>query len=213
MGHLLLWVVGCAVCLAVLRSIVRTNGLSEYRFRVLVFSSIVAWGFALGTILTGCGLLAYRRWQGDTDYPSRAGHWLLLRVLAVDATWAAYALSHHPLSVHGSSALMIDLAFFWCLRRRLPRHWVAVFLVSCILAGIRAIELIAIDFYYLSAILRSLRHFGIGSALLDALVILWAVGRDRRSGVPTDDLHRLGIVMVLVVDALSVIFYLASLVR
>jgi hypothetical protein len=36
----------------------------------------------VGTILTGCGLLAYRWRAGDPRYPSLAGHWLLLFGLA-----------------------------------------------------------------------------------------------------------------------------------
>ena len=207
MGHLLLWVIGCAIGFAERRSLTPTDLLTD-RVRVMVFSSNVAWGMALGTIFTGCALLAYRRWRGDTDYPSRAGHWLLLRGLAVDATWSASTYSRLSLSVRGSIVLMVDLAFFWGLRRRLPRHWVAVFLVSSILAGIRAVGFMAFDHSYHPAVAMTLRHIGAGSVLLDALVILRAIGRDRRSGVPTDGLHRLGIVTVLALDVLSAIFYL-----
>jgi hypothetical protein len=208
MGHLLLWVVGCAIGFAERRSLTPTN-LPTDRVRVMVFSSNVAWGMALGTIFTGCALLAYRRWRGDTDYPSRAGHWLLLRGLAVDATWSASAYSRLSLSARGSIVLMVDLAFLWGLRRRLPRHWVAVFLVSSILAAVRAVGFMAFEFYHDTSILMSLRYIGAGSVLLDAIVILRAIGRDGRSGVPTDGLHRLGIVTVLALDALSAIFYLA----
>src|SRR5262249_31295921 len=52
------------------------------RGRAIVTGYSLAMGTAFGTILTGCGLLAYRRWKGDTFYPSRAGHWLLLLGLA-----------------------------------------------------------------------------------------------------------------------------------
>jgi hypothetical protein len=211
MGHLLIWIVGCAIGFAERRAAAPT-GLPTYRDRVLVTASVVAWGVGYGTILTGCALLAYRRWRGDTDYPSRAGHWLLLRGLATVATWVASKLSHLPPSVAFSSMLMIDLAFFWGLRRRLPRHWVAVFLVSFILAAIREGQYIAIEFYYLPAIVMSLRHIGAASVLADALVILWAIGRDRRSGAPADGLHRLGVVTVLALDALGAIFYLLSIV-
>jgi hypothetical protein len=210
MGHLLLWVVGCAIGFAARRSLTPTN-LATDRDRVMIFSSNIAWGMALGTNFTGCVLLAYRRWRGDTDYPSRAGHWLLLRGLTVDATWSASAHSRLSPSVSGSIVLMVDLAFLWGLRR-LPRHWIAVFLVSSILAGIRAVGFMAFEFYHATSILMNLSLIGAGSVLLDALVILRAIGRDRRSGVPTDGLHRLGIVTVLALDALSVIFYLAWLV-
>ena len=59
----------------------------------------LAMGTAFGTILIGCGLLAYRRWRGDTSYPSRAGHWLLLLGLAaaVPDVAAVLAISTWPL--------------------------------------------------------------------------------------------------------------------
>jgi hypothetical protein len=209
MGHLLLWVVGCAIGFAERRALTPTD-LPTDRDRMMVFGSNVVWGMALGTILTGCVLLAYRRWRGDTSYPSRAGHWLLLRALAVYATWTIFILSG-PLTSASVSVLMVDVAFLWCLRPHLPRQWVAVFLVSCIAAAIRAAVFMAL--YRDPAIVVSLNSIGIGSALVDALVILRAIGRDRRSDVPTDGLHRLGIVMVLVLDVLSAIFSLVSLVR
>ena len=122
---------------------------------MLIDGVAVAFRIAIGTILTGCALLAYRRWQGDRSYPSRAGHWLLLRALAVHATWTIsrpiYWLLLRALAVPVTqrnfnlyqagvyvSVLIIDLAFLWCLRRGLPRHWVAVFLVHCLAAAIRA---------------------------------------------------------------------------
>jgi hypothetical protein len=205
MGHLLLWVVGCAIVFAERRALMPTN-LPTERLRVLLLGSNLLWGIALGTVLAGCALLAYRRWQGDRSYPSRAGHWLLLRTLAVYVTWMAFAHLRLSLFVPNSLVLMVDLAFLWGLRRRLPRHWVAVFLVSCIAAAIRAAVFMALD--RIPAIVWSLNYIGAGSALLDALVVFWAIGRDRRAGVPTDGLHRLGIVLVLVLDALSASFSL-----
>ena len=53
----------------------------------------LAMGTAFGTILTGCGLMAYRRWRGDASYPSRAGHWLLLFGLAAAAADVAAVLA------------------------------------------------------------------------------------------------------------------------
>jgi hypothetical protein len=83
MGHLLIWVVGCAVGFAAYRSI--TPPRMKPREWAIVTGYSLAMGTALGTILTGCGLLAYRRRRGDTSCPSRAGHWLLLFGLAAAA--------------------------------------------------------------------------------------------------------------------------------
>jgi hypothetical protein len=208
MGHLLLWVVGCAVGFAERRALMPAD-LPTDRYRLILFSNAL-WGTAIGTILTGCSLLAYRRWRGDRSYPSRAGHWLLLRALAVYATWTIFILPRAPAGA-SVSVLIVDLAFLWCLRRHLPRHWVAVFLVTCIAAAIRAA--LFIEWERNPAIVVSLNSLSVGAALFDALVILWAIGRDRRSGVPTDGLHRLGIATVLALDALSAIFSLIYLVR
>jgi hypothetical protein len=49
------------------------------------------------------------------------------------------------------------------------------------------------------------------SALADALATLWAIGRDRKTGAPTDGLHRLGVGTALLLDASSVIFSLIVL--
>ena len=52
-------------------------------------------GTALGTILTGSGLLTFRLWRGEKCYPSLPGHWLLwfgLVAAIADgaAIWAFY---------------------------------------------------------------------------------------------------------------------------
>jgi hypothetical protein len=205
MGHLLLWVVGCAVGFAERRSITPLD-LPTTREQVIVFSSTVISGIAMGTILTGCVLLVYWRWRGDRSYPSRAGHWLLLRGLALYAVLAALIHSRSLSFPYYWIALLVDLAFLWGLRRRLPRHWVAVFLVTCIIAAIRAVGFTAVFFNR-----PATSAIGIGSALLDAVAILWAVGRDRRSSIPTDGLHRLGVGTTLALDTANVALYLALL--
>ena len=75
MGHLLIWVVGCALGFAAYRSITPLNVWPPI-WRTIVMSYSLAMGTAFGTILTGCGLLAYRRWRGGTSCQPRAGHWL-----------------------------------------------------------------------------------------------------------------------------------------
>jgi hypothetical protein len=203
MGHLLLWVAGCAVVFAQRRSIMRVD-LPTAREMVLVFLSSIASGIASGTMLAGCGLLGYRRWRGDTSYPSRAGHWLLLRGLAVFVTSVAFAHSRFPASTFYWSALVIDVAFLWGLRRRLPRYWVAVFLVSSIAAVVRVVGFAA--FVHFARQIVTLSLIGIASALPDVVAILWAVGRDRRAGVPTDGLHRVGIGTALALDVILIAF-------
>ena len=107
MWHLLVWVVGSA---SASRLTVRSPRLALCwgpRGRAFVAGYTPAMGMAFGTILTGCGLLAYRRWQGDTFYPSRAGHWLLLFGLAAAAAdvaaVVAYAISPQILTFHPRS--------------------------------------------------------------------------------------------------------------
>jgi hypothetical protein len=204
-GHLLLWVVGCAVGFAVLRAIVPAD-LATGRQRLMLLSSNVVWGTAFGTVLTGCGLMAYRRWRGGARYPSRAGHWLLLRDLAVDVSWM---IRPPLLTAIGAIVLIINLAFLWAVRRRLTPRWIAVFVVSALFSAVRMIAFVAFDFYQMVWLLASMRLIGIGFSLADAVVILRAIGRDRRSGVPTDGMHRLGAVTMLAIDAMNVIFDLA----
>lgn len=205
MGHLLLWIAGCAVGFAERRSIANID-LPTGRDRVLMIGSSVVWAVALGTVLTGCVLMAYRRWQGDRSCPSLAGHWLLLRILAIDVTSTASGYFRIPFSLTSAIVLMIDLAFLRGLYRRLPRHWVAVFLVDGLAAAIRMIDFLAFPFS-----LTGIGGIGLGSSLVMALTILWAIGRDRRSGAPADGLHRLGVGTALALDASSVLFYLAML--
>ena len=45
-----------------------------------VYDSVM--GLALGTILTGVGIMAYRRRRGGKSYPSLPGHWLMILGLA-----------------------------------------------------------------------------------------------------------------------------------
>jgi hypothetical protein len=85
MGHLLIWIVGCAVGFSAYRSITPSPADLTPSGLVIVTGYNLAMGTAFGTILTGCALLAYRRWRGDRAYPSRAGHWLLIFGLAAAA--------------------------------------------------------------------------------------------------------------------------------
>ena len=43
-------------------------------------------------------------------------------------TWTIFILPRYPAGA-SVSVLIVELAFLWCLRRHLPRHWVVVFLV------------------------------------------------------------------------------------
>lgn len=205
MGHLLLWIVGCAIGLAERRPTMLEH-VSSTRDRAIIIGYSVVSGLAIGTILTGCGLMAYRRRRGDASYPSRAGHWLLIRALVVHATILAANHVHLTPFAYLAIVAMVELAFFWGLRRRLPRHWAAVFLVSALLAAVRAIGFGAFDYG-----LRPWPAVEIGSSLLNASVTLRAIDRDRRPGAPADGLHRLGVGLALALDVIYLIFGLVWL--
>lgn len=159
MGHLLIWIVGCAVGLAAYRSIAPPpDMLTPLRLAIEVAYNL-AMGMVFGTLLTGCALLAYRRWRGDGGYPSRAGHWLLIFGLAAaaadgaavaayvhwevpDPSYPAYPYLAHfivggastqPSMVHQTVGwglgVIIALVAHLALRHRLDRRWRAVFLV------------------------------------------------------------------------------------
>jgi hypothetical protein len=96
-GHLLAWVVGCAVGFAAYRSIMPDRlTMSRWwpRWQAIAAGHSLAMGTAAGTILTGCCLMAYRRRRGDPSYPSLAGHWLLLFGLAAAAADVAAVLAY-----------------------------------------------------------------------------------------------------------------------
>jgi hypothetical protein len=180
-GHLLTWVVGCAVGFAAYRSIAPPRHFLSSRGLAIVTGYGFAMGMVFGTILTGCGLIAYRRWKGDASYPSRAGHWLLILGLAVAAAdvAATVAFEHQAArdpSMHVTPYLaqfqpgpegfwpvlyhhavgwvmgaIIALGFLLALRGRLERRWLAVFLVFFLVSATLAAVHVA------SAILA---HFG-----------------------------------------------------
>jgi hypothetical protein len=164
-GHLLLWVVGCAIGFAAYRSIMPT-GLDSPRALAIVTGYNLAMGTAAGTILTGCGLMAHRRWRGDRSCPSLAGHWLLLFGLAAAAADIAAVLAYrygtvpdpsYPVTPYlaqfqpgGASTgptfyhqtvgwgvgALAALGFLRVVRRRLPRRWVAVFITFALVAAV-----------------------------------------------------------------------------
>jgi hypothetical protein len=167
MGHLLIWIVGCAVGFAAYRSISPAR-LPMLRGRIVVSSYSLAMGTAFGTILAGCGLMAYRRWQGDGSYPSRAGHWLLLFGLAAAAADVAAVVAYQrraaqdpsmavapflaqftpgpggfwPVLLHHAVGwtvgALVALGFLLGLRGRLGRHWIAVFVVFSVASALLA---------------------------------------------------------------------------
>ena len=92
-GHLLIWIVGCAVGFAVYRSITPLR-ITNPTHLAIVTGYNLAMGTAFGTILTGCSLLAYRRRHGDTSCPSLGGHWLLVFGLAVAAADVAGVIAY-----------------------------------------------------------------------------------------------------------------------
>jgi hypothetical protein len=210
MGHLLLWIVGCAIGFAERRPIA-TFDFPSYRGRLLVYGNSAVWAITLGSLVAGCSLIAYRRWRCGLEYPSRAGHWLLLRILAVHAASLTFGLYRLPSSAATAIILMIHLAFLQGVRHRLPRHWVAVFLVAAINTAMRMAVFLAYSLGSWPSSIWRMSYLSGASSLVDALATLWAIGRDRRAAAPADGLHRLGVGTVLILDASSVIFSLLVL--
>lgn len=168
MGHLLTWIVGCAVGFSAYRSIT-PRGILGPRPLAVVTSYSLAMGMACGAILTGCGLLTYRRWRSDISTPDRAGHWLLWLGLAGAAADVAAVATYNVLAARDPSipatpylaqftpgpvgftpalchhAIGWDvgaaaaLGFLWALRHRLGRQWLAVFLVFAIASATLAV--------------------------------------------------------------------------
>jgi hypothetical protein len=239
--HLLVWVVGCAVGFAAYHSIAPPLALLAPRGRTFVAGYTPAMGMAFGTILTGCGVLVYRRWRGDTSYPSRAGHWLLLFGLAAAAADIAAVVAYNHRAVrdpylsitpfliqfNGRNApwpsmyhqtvgwglgTMISLGFLLAVRRRLERHWCAVFFVFFLAAAILAAGQINtlvqahLGINPLSSI-HTLTRVYAGCVLLGGITILRAVAGDRRSGTIGDGLHRLGVGAWLTITAIQMTMY------
>jgi hypothetical protein len=79
-AHLLWWTAASALGFAAYHGITSRRFLREGANFFLVYDSVM--GVVLGTILTGVGIMAYRRWRGGMPYPFLPGHWLLMLALA-----------------------------------------------------------------------------------------------------------------------------------
>jgi hypothetical protein len=75
-GHLMAWTVGCALGFGAYGALSPPWQLPPKTF-ILGWAYNLTMGAAFGTILTGAGIMAYRRWRGDRSYPFLPGHWLL----------------------------------------------------------------------------------------------------------------------------------------
>ncbi len=75
-AHLLWWTAASALGFAAYHEITPTRFLREGADFFVVYNSVM--GLALGTILTGAGIMTYRRWRGGIPYPFLPGHWLLM---------------------------------------------------------------------------------------------------------------------------------------
>ena len=93
--HLLVWMAGVAVVLAIYRAAVETGWLevtAEGRDEARWW--LTAYGLVYGTAISGMGLLIYRRLRGDESFPACPGHWLLIfGGLAFAADAAAFVLA------------------------------------------------------------------------------------------------------------------------
>ncbi len=80
-AHLLCWIAGSALGFAAYHQISPSPNPGRAVFiGVYIYNSVM--GMALGTILTGVGIMAYRRWRDGMSYPCLPGHWLLMLGLA-----------------------------------------------------------------------------------------------------------------------------------
>jgi len=70
-AHLLWWTAASALGFATYHGITSARFLRERRVFFVVYDSVM--GLALGTILTGVGIMTYRRWRGGTPYPFSPG--------------------------------------------------------------------------------------------------------------------------------------------
>jgi hypothetical protein len=107
---------------------------------------------------------------------------------------------------------MASLGFLMALRRRLPRHWLAVFATFMIVSAVQAVGHIPFLIPALHrlagvALNELLGHAYAGSVLLGILAILWALTRDWRSDAPADGLHRLGIGAWLTIGLVQMFIY------
>src|SRR6478752_2155733 len=79
-GHLVGWTAASALGFAAYRAITPALGPASPRLLLGVYDSVM--GLALGTTLTGVGIIALRRWRDGKPYPCLPGHWLLMLGLA-----------------------------------------------------------------------------------------------------------------------------------
>jgi hypothetical protein len=86
--HMMAWTLGCGLGFAAYRGL-SPPWTMPAATRPLSWAYNLVMGAALGTILTGAGVLAYRRSRGDRSYPVLPGHWLLLFGLAAPLANAA----------------------------------------------------------------------------------------------------------------------------
>jgi hypothetical protein len=103
------------------------------------------------------------------------------------------------------------LGFLRVVRRCLPRRWVAVFFAFALVAAVLGGGHIAVLAFAPRLVGPPLNRFFVhayaGAVLLGAVAIVSAVDKDRRSGAPTDGLHRLGVGSWLIIAAVQLILY------
>ena len=79
-AHLLCWIAGSALGFEAYHRLVPITLNPRTVVAVGVYNSLM--GMCLGTILTGVGIMVYRRWRHKASYPFLPGHWLLIFGLA-----------------------------------------------------------------------------------------------------------------------------------
>ncbi len=240
-GHLQIWILGFALGFGAYQAIKPAFTPRTYPLG-LAYNLMM--GVSFGTILSGGAILSARRWRGDPQTPMLPGHWLLefglAAALADGAAILLYSLVRGPYDnppiaywtpfhmakspnltevYHQATGwglgVLASLAFCWHLRRRLPWHWLAVFLgfllAAMILAGGHLLTAIQVHRTGNIRVIgqwcrRSVHVYGAAIGLC-ALAVLAAAIWDLRRRSSTDGLHWLGICAWLAIALIQIIIY------
>ena len=221
--HLLGWMAGCAVVLAIYRGTTDWAKIDpDYRATLRLWQ--LAFGLLYGTALSGLGLLAWRRLRGQTTFPSMAGHWLLVfggigYLHDALTTWIAERiLAASSLSADGLSPYYLQQSLGWggaalaglicCFAKGISIRWrVFVLFVTLVFATNAATHILGATTQLAPYFLRRPLFSGSWPYYLAALsravgesacvgflpLLVWF---DARAGLRRDWLHWTGVVVV-----------------
>jgi hypothetical protein len=217
--HLLGWMIGVGVVLAIFRA---TTDLANYSPEWLPFVRMqqLGFGIAYGTAISGLGLFLWRWWRGAPGGPSQPGHWLLVfgglglvidllttLVIKLVLHWSGTGieLTHFGAYLFYQTmvwwmAAVVATIFLACLSGA-SRWWIAMTVVTALLLTLNSL-VTTLSFY-------GYMHGAAGTwtwkvpimvriaTTLIVLAILWmAEIVDRRHRVSRDWLHGAGVVAI-----------------